>query len=303
MAELYANGPLSAVFVVYMDLVTYKSGVYQWDGVSDYTGGHMVGRCFVPWARRSAHAVRAGGAGRLGRDGGRRSVLAAQGTSSQHIPRRPAHRSPRRRTAGPRSGATAASSRCSVARTSAASRRACAAAPRTSTRPRFRSRCVRACVRACVCVCLAAPRSWPSSPFDMAAISLPVCCLADALQELPEIPHQYTSLAVNSYAPDGNPDDWTLTYYDCDAKLLTMVMSRGYQVRRLPLLGPFRPGIVRCGAFLSLSAPSPSCTPPLLHLAFCVRSPVRMCLVLCLCPPVVCAEPSAAEHEHDDDVH
>jgi len=42
MTEIMTNGPVEACFTVYQDFLAYKSGVYQYDGSSQYLGGHCV---------------------------------------------------------------------------------------------------------------------------------------------------------------------------------------------------------------------------------------------------------------------
>ena len=40
--EIYANGPITAAFTVYDDLLTYKSGIYQRSLTARPLGGHSI---------------------------------------------------------------------------------------------------------------------------------------------------------------------------------------------------------------------------------------------------------------------
>jgi cathepsin B len=42
MQEIYTNGPVEACFSVYQDFLQYKQGVYQYDGSSEFLGGHCI---------------------------------------------------------------------------------------------------------------------------------------------------------------------------------------------------------------------------------------------------------------------
>jgi len=42
MTEIMTNGPVEACFSVYQDFLAYKSGVYQYDGQSQFLGGHCI---------------------------------------------------------------------------------------------------------------------------------------------------------------------------------------------------------------------------------------------------------------------
>jgi cathepsin B len=42
MEDVYQHGSIQVAFTVYQDFLTYKSGVYVWDGTSPALGGHAV---------------------------------------------------------------------------------------------------------------------------------------------------------------------------------------------------------------------------------------------------------------------
>jgi len=42
MTEIMTNGPVEACFSVYADFLNYKTGVYQYDGQSQFLGGHCI---------------------------------------------------------------------------------------------------------------------------------------------------------------------------------------------------------------------------------------------------------------------
>ena len=50
MQEIYTHGPVTAAFTVYMDFLTYKSGVYKYTS-GDEAGGHAVK--IIGWGNES----------------------------------------------------------------------------------------------------------------------------------------------------------------------------------------------------------------------------------------------------------